>query len=418
MTPPDEVPMIGRVSDSRLKNFFRRLPIRHGLIVVASLLGCQALSASTPERAPVLALLSDRFLPAHALFRQGFALGEEQVRQCGHAPALVEWRRLGLDDDPAPFLGSSRSLVIAPFATELSRFSRLAQDQQINVILPYQRGASLNQLVPLDPQGLLHPLTPSQQSDIDQLAGDTLAQGWRRIMVVADPADRAAEMAVAYTEAFEKLGGKVESYEKALVQQVNADDASAVEQLIQDVAWKRPAAIALAAEPSGRLARLLDQAQNDGRLRGGSLATPARIWLLPVNRLDAVSARPWAQLSPDQTAHGPGWSSFATSYQQRWGQAPDLLAASGFDAARVVALATLAPAPVSSEGFRDPIGWLDPDAEVQPLCEAIALRQQGQPVRLEGAASDLALRPGQIPSGQATTRVVAAQSGLNRDGSL
>ena len=135
-------------------------------------------------------------------------------------------------------------------------------------------------------------------------------------------------------------------------------------------------------------------------------------------RLDAVPARPWAQLSPDQTAHGPGWSSFAKSYQQRWGQAPDLLAASGFDAARVVALATLAPAPVSSEGFRDPIGWLDPDAEVQPLCEAIALRQQGQPVRLEGAASDLALRPGQIPSGQATTRVVAAQSGLNRDGSL
>ena len=108
-------------------------------------------------------------------------------------------------------------MVIAPFATELSRFSRLAQDHQINVILPYQRGASLNQLVPLDPQGLLHPLSPSQQSEIDQLAIDTLAQGWRRIMVVADPADRAAGMAVTYTEAFEQLGGKVESYEKSLV---------------------------------------------------------------------------------------------------------------------------------------------------------------------------------------------------------
>jgi hypothetical protein len=163
---------------------------------------------------------------------------------------------------------------------------------------------------------------------------------------------------------------------------------------------------------------LLDQAQTDGRLRGASPATPGRIWLMPVIRLDAVPPKPWAQLTPDQPAHGPGWSSFAASYQQRWGQAPDLLAASGFDAARLVALSMLAPAPVSEEGLRDPIGWLDPDAEVQPLCEAIALRQQGQPVRLAGAASDLALRPGQIPSGTATTRLIAPHSGADRDGSL
>lgn len=418
MTPPAEVPMSDRVSVSGWGKLFRGLPIGHGLIVAASLLGCQALAASTQERAPVLALMSDGYQPAHAVFRQGFALGEKQVRACGSSSSLVEWRTIGLDDDPAPLLGSSRSLVIAPFATELPRFSRLAQDHQINVILPYQRGASLNQLVPLDPQGLLHPLSPSQQSEIDQLAADTLEQGWRRIMVVADPADRAAEMAVAYTEAFKQLGGKVETYEKALVQQVNADDASAVSQLIQDLAWKRPAAIALAADPSSRLAMLLDQAQTDGRLRGASPATPGRIWLMPVIRLDAVPPKPWAQLTPDQPAHGPGWSSFAASYQQRWGQAPDLLAASGFDAARLVALSMLAPAPVSEEGLRDPIGWLDPDAEVQPLCEAIALRQQGQPVRLAGAASDLALRPGQIPSGTATTRLIAPQSGADRDGSL
>ena len=55
-------------------------------------------------------------------------------------------------------------------------------------------------------------------------------------------------------------------------------------------------------------------------------------------------------------------------------------------------LTTLVPAPVSSEGLRDPIGWLDPYVEVPPLCEALALRQQGKPVGLEGAASDLALR--------------------------
>ncbi len=418
MTPPAEVSMSGRVSELKLRHLLKRWPIGQGLIVAGCLLGCQVLAASSQERAPVIALLSEGLMPAHAVFRQGFALGEEQVRECGDSPAGVEWRTIGLDDDPAPFLGSKHALVIAPLATELPRFSRLAKDHQINVILPYQRGASLNQLVPLDPQGLLHPLTPSQQSEIDQLAVDTLKQGWGRIMVVADPADRAAGKSVAYTEAFEQLGGKVDSYKKALVQQVSAGDASAVSQLIQDVAWKRPDAIALAADPAGRLARLLDRAQNEGRLRGGSLATPARIWLLPATRLDAVPPRPWAQLSSDQQAHGPGWSSFATSYQQRWGQAPDLLAASGFDAARVVALSTLAPGPMSSEGFRDPIGWLNPDADVKPLCQAIAQRRRGAPVRLEGAASDLALRPGQIPSGQATTRVIAPKPGSNRDRSF
>ena len=417
MTPPAEVSVSDRVSESKLGPLFRRWSIGQILIAAASLLCCQVLSACK-EKAPVLSLLSEGLTPAHAVLRQGFALGEEQVRKCGSSPAVVEWRTIGLDDDPAPFLGSSRSVVIATFATELPRFSRLAQDHQINVILPYQRGASLNQLVPLDPQGLLHPFSPSQQSETDQLAVDTLKQGWRRIMVVADSADRDAGMAVAYSEAFAQLGGKVDSHDKALVQEVNTGDVSAGSQLIQDVDWKRPAAIALAADPASRLAMLLDQAQREGRLRGGSLATPARIWVLPVTRLDAVPPRPWAQLRPDQQAHGPGWAPFATSYQQRWGQSPDLLAASGFDAARVDTLSTLAQSPVSSEGLRDPIGWLDPDAELQTICQAIELRRQGQPVRLEGAASDLALRPGQIPSGQATTRVIAPQSGSNHDGSF
>ena len=125
MTPPAEVSVSDRVSESKRGHLFRRWPIGQSLIVAASLLGCQALAASTQERAPVLALLSEGLMPAHAVFRQGFALGEEQVRQCGSSPAVVEWRTIGLDDDPAPFLGSTRSVVIAPFATELSRFSRL-----------------------------------------------------------------------------------------------------------------------------------------------------------------------------------------------------------------------------------------------------------------------------------------------------
>ena len=115
--------MSDRASDSKLGNFWKRFRIGQGLIVAASLLGCQALAASTQERAPVLALLSDGLMPAHAVFRQGFALGEEQVRECGSSPADVEWRTIGLDDDPAPFLGSSRSLGLTTCAIGLPRFA-------------------------------------------------------------------------------------------------------------------------------------------------------------------------------------------------------------------------------------------------------------------------------------------------------
>ncbi len=402
---------------SRLGRLFRRFPFGKVLIVAASLLGCQALAASTQARAPVLALLTEGLLPAHAVFRQGFVLGEEEVRKCGSFPAIVEWRTIGRDADPARLVGSKRSLMIAPFASDLSRFSRLANDHNINVLLPYQRSASLSQLVQLDSQGLLHPLIPSQQTEIDQLARDTLGQGWRRIMVIANPADRAAGMARAYAEAFESLGGTVDSYENTLVHHVNPDDASEVSQFIQDVGWKRPDAIALVADPSGRLAMQIDQAQENGRLGGVSVKTPARVWLLPVARLDPIQKQPWAQLILDQPAHGPGWSSFAESYQQRWAEAPDLLAASGFDVARLLALSSLAPPPLSSKGLPAPIAWLAPDADVKPLCEAIAMRQRGQPVRLAGVASDLVLRRGQAPSGQATTRVLDDSLRSNHGGS-
>jgi neutral amino acid transport system substrate-binding protein len=106
---------------------------------------------------------------------------------------------------------------------------------------------------------------------------------------------------------------------------------------------------------------------------------------------------------------GPAWAAFANRFQQRFGQEPDQLAAAGYETARVLALSTLAPSPVSSEGTRDPLGWIDPDAEVRPLCEAMARRRDGQRVRLEGVASRFDLRAGQAPSGRASTRLIAAQ---------
>ena len=101
------------------------------------------------------------------------------------------------------------------------------------------------------------------------------------------------------------------------------------------------------------------------------------------------------------SARGEGWSAFAKLYEERWGEQPDLLEASAYDTARVLALAGSAPLPLSQEGLPDGMGWVDPDATPVALCEGFKRRQQGQPLRLKAAASDFRLRAGDSPSGTA-----------------
>jgi hypothetical protein len=96
MTPPAEVLMSDRVSDSKLGNLLKRFPIGHSLIVAASLLGCQAFAASTQEKAPVLALLSDEFMPAHACFGKVLLLGKSRLNSVEVLPRLWSGARLVL----------------------------------------------------------------------------------------------------------------------------------------------------------------------------------------------------------------------------------------------------------------------------------------------------------------------------------
>ena len=127
---------------------------------------------------------------------------------------------------------------------------------------------------------------------------------------------------------------------------------------------------------SGRLAMLVDQAQREGRLREISLVMPKRVCLMPVTSFDVFSGRSFALMISREPEHdGPGWSSFADFYQQRWEQFSDA-----------------------------------------PLFDvSIALCQSGEPDYLAAAKSDHELRPGQAPSVQSTIQVIAAKSMSVRD---
>ena len=127
---------------------------------------------------------------------------------------------------------------------------------------------------------------------------------------------------------------------------------------------------------SGRLAMLVDQAQREGRLREISLVMPKRVCLMPVTSFDVFPGRSFALMISREPEHdGPGWSSFADFYQQRWEQFSD--------------------APLFNV--------------------SIALCQSGEPDYLAAAKSDHELRPGQAPSVQSTIQVIAAKSMSVRD---
>ena len=388
--------------------FIRRLPtqvLRSAAVIAATLIGCQALAASSTSPSAVIGLLPDGLSGAKASFLSGFQLGQEEARACGVDPVAVDWQTLKSDQGAPLSTGPETALLVAPFAADLRGFSSLAQDQKLGVVLPYQRGESLASLVELDPEGRLHPVLSPLQDDLEQLASDALAQGWKRVMVVSDPSDRSADQAEDFVEMFQRLGGRVESFEDPLVQTVDPENSLALERLFQDLTWKGPDALVLAASPDSPLALQLADAQAKGAL-GVTPTGRAWVWMLPSHRVQDLPMRSWKQLVLEQPAHGPAWSGFQARFLAERGRNPDLLAASGYDTARMLTLASLAPSPVSVEGTRHPLGWLDPDQEPASLCDAVTARLRGDSVRLMGAASDLSQRPGQAPSGEASTRLM------------
>ncbi|MGB1416566.1 MAG: amino acid ABC transporter substrate-binding protein [Synechococcus sp.] len=367
-------------------------------------IGCQALLGSALPKARFVVLLSDAPTErrVHRQFSRGFALGEESVRRCGAEMPPVNWIDLPDDQPPTVALRSHRTVqvVVAPPAADLRAFDQLAGERQLTVVLPYQRGSSLTTLRSLEHRHRLWPLTPSRDVDINALADAAMAAGWGRAMVVADPTALEATVSEQFVSRYRTLGGVVESYEADLVQRVDSADASSLKRFRDDMAWSWTQTVVVASDPKGALAQVLQHQQAEGIFGGGAPQTPNWVWLSESDRVATLRRRPWQQITLKAPARGDAWGPFAQRFQERWGEAPDLLAASAYDTARVLALAA------GVDG--DPLSWIDPDAEPMPLCEAFSRRQasDSEGLRIPSAASDFRLRPGLPPGGTAQAGLV------------
>ena len=361
-------------------------------------------SGTHQSRLAVMLPLGWRDGPLRAEFMRGFKVGERTVEACGEALPRLDWYGLNPGESPATLLGSSRELqlVVAPPSADLRAFATLADQRDLSVVLPYQRGQSLNTLRSLEGRERLWPLVPSQKDDLEATVEAALEAGWSRAMVVADPTAIEAEASTPFVDLFKAAGGTVESYEPEPVQQVNPENHQQLGRFKKDVSWSWVPTVVVADSPDGALAQRLRQEQAKGRFGGGAPRNPNWIWLTSADGFNTLKPAPWKQLGLKHPARGRGWTSFQSLFLQRWGKPPTLLSASGYDTARLLALVDVAPLPLSVEGQRDAMGWIDPEASAVPLCDAFVRRRQGDGLRLEAAASDFRLRSGTTPSGEAS----------------
>ena len=75
-------------------------------------------------------------------FLQGFRLGQASVEACGEPFPQVAWHGTNSGDAPDPQLMPSTELklVVAPPSADLRAFAAFADERDLTVLLPYQRG--------------------------------------------------------------------------------------------------------------------------------------------------------------------------------------------------------------------------------------------------------------------------------------
>ena len=382
--------------------------------LAAVVIGCQALVSSAIPRQRIVVMLPSA--PGDATLRnrflQGFSIGEATVRACGHPLPAVRWVSLRPDQSPLEHLPhrGDHHIVVAPPSADLRAFSALTQHLGISVLLPYQRGESIDTLRDLKGRDKLWPLVPSIEDDVKATVEATLKAGWERAMVVADPNSLEATLSTTFVDHYKASGGLVESYETTPVQQVDPTDDQRLDRFRKDMTFSWAGTVVVADQPDGPLASRLRREQRDGAFGGGAPWTPNWVYLSDPDALQDLPQVPWQQLGLEHPARGDNWLAFEQQFSRRWGEAPDLLAAAGYDTARVLALVEAAPLPVSDEGNPDPMGWVNPDQDAVDLCSALRHRKQGESLRLRAAASDFRLRAGMTPSGRAVAGLLQGTS--------
>ena len=353
------------------------------LSLLAVVLGTQALAASTPLATSVRLLLPSEGLLAGLGdgLRRGYSQAMAEGAACGVRPPSLElgWLEPGVDPQPALSHAARSSLLIAPPAADLAAYGRLAQRQRLSVLLPLQRGRSLDGLAQLPGSDRLWPVLPSRSLEVDRLAEGLLAEGRRRVMVVHDPSADSLALAKRFEASFSNGRGSLIGVDGAVIS-LEGSDREGIAQLIRDVDWYRPDALVILTASDGTLAKSLRQ----GTWPEGLLlawAAPPRV---PLGQ---------PQLGVDPQSRGSGWQGFAQRFGQRWGYRPGLVESAGYDTGLIALVASL---PVAGQPGWD-LHWLNARAKPLPLCAALQQRQLGASVRPQAATSELDLAPGVSP---------------------
>ncbi len=352
--------------------------------LAAALLGSQSLAASSPQAADVRLLLPSEGQLAGIGdgLRRGYSLAMEQSRACGLRPPSLQlgWLPPGADPGPALARMARAPLLVAPPAAPLATSGQLAEQQRLTVLLPLQRGGSLERLPELPGSDLLWPVVPGRSLETDRLARGLLDDRRSRVMAVHDGSAEAQSLADRFSSSFRNGSGQLLGPTQEPMA-LDGGSAAALEQLAADVAWYSPQALVVFTRPGSALARAV---QRRPWPEGLVIA-----WPFP-----AGPALANAQLGVDPLSRGEGWPVFERQFQQRWGYRPGVVESAGYDTGQLAALASVRSG--SKAGWN--LNWFNAKAEPLPLCSALKLRARVAAVRPRGAGSRLDLSPGQPPT--------------------
>lgn len=366
------------------------------LSVAAVLLGCQALAASGPLASDVRLLLPSEGLLAGLGdgLRRGYGLAMAESRACGATPPSLQLGWLPPGEDPLPVLQRTprSSLLVAPPAAPLEPYGLLAEQQRLSVLLPLQRGRSLDGLPQLQGSNRLWPIVPARSLEVDRLAEALLADGVRRVMVVRDASAESQSLSTRFSAGFANGRGVVIGPTGEPIS-VDGRDREALVQLQADADWYRPQALVVLTAPASPLAQAIRAAR-----------WPEALLLAWPFRVSGALAQP--QLGVDSLSRGPGWQGFAQRFERRWGYRPGLVESAGYDTGQLAALAAV---PVAGQAGWD-LQWFGGKGQPLPLCSALRQRRAGVAVRPLGVTSRFDLAAASSPTAQLTlTRAAARQ---------
>jgi len=377
----------GEVDSSTRSGSVRPWAFRWGAMgLAASLIGVQSLGASSAIGGQVLMLLpaDGQVASVGDGLRRGYGLAMAEARACGVIPPSLELGWLPTGEDPRPFLlgRTIPRLLIAPPAVSLLPYGLLAQQQNISVLFPLQRGSSLQRLPSQAGADRLWPVLPARSQEADRLARALVDQARGKAMVIHDGNVELAALAGRFAETLSGAGGWVVGPTNGPIAVAKPSEA-AIEQLLDDISWYQPEALMVMTSPDSPLAKAVARAALPGSL--------TLVWPFPVKR----SLRN-PQLGVEPLTRGPGWSRFEQAFQRSHGFNPGLVEAAGYDTGQLTVLASRGAA--SKDLWQ--LDWLDPKAKPLDLCAALQARSQGSGLAIKGAASRLDLSAANPPTGE------------------